>query len=121
MRSLQEEAQRFLKNGLYREAEAICSTLTVLYPFDLTSWHLLGIAHYFQGNIQSAEKMFDIAIRLDKEAVSPVLWKIECLLKTEQKEQAISLFSQIEKEYTTRSDERLHIQQIERIVSNWSL
>lgn len=113
--ALLREAQLFLQNGNYQQAEAFCTLLTVVSPADGAAWMGVGIARFCQGYIERAKEAFEIALHIQRESLSPLLWKIECLLKLEEKEQAVHLFTHIHKE-TKCEYEREHIRQLETIL-----
>lgn len=113
--TLLAEAQLFLQNGHYQQAEAFCTLLTISSPAEGAAWMGVGIARFFQGSIERAKEAFDIALHLQKGSLSPLLWKIECLLKLEEKLQAVHLFTTICKE-TDNEQEKEHIRQLETIL-----
>lgn len=115
--SLQEVAQTFVKNGLFNRAEDIYSLITTLHPADTSGWIGLGISRYSVGNTKSALLAFDIAIKLGCTSITPLLWKIECFLKSGLRDEAKELFSQISHSHQQISNsDSLHLKQMQHIL-----
>lgn len=114
--SVKEQAEALLRNGSYEQAEALYSIITIADPSDEISWIRLGITRYFLNEWDKAESAFDIAIKLHNKDVLPLLWKIECLLKKNMKEEALTLFSKVQMKETTDKEIKIHIKQLEHIL-----
>lgn len=117
--SLQEIANTFLKNGHFDRAEDVYTFVTILSPSNVAGWLGLGIARYCLENVPGAKQALDIAVKLDSNRITALLWKIECFIKEGHLNEATNLFLQISKtHFDTISELDLHhMHQIHKILT----
>lgn len=92
---LNDMGDALLKQGLYGQAEALFSSIVTAFPENKAAWLGLGIARYYAGTIEDALLALHVAQALDQESLLPHIWKVECLIKQNKREDALKLLLEI--------------------------